>query len=75
MQSCLRERRKEQIRSRQAPDDRPLRPGGDPGGEQRRGSAIDRSGSTTRELVQRSMGQTAAGQNVIDLCHSERKTA
>ncbi len=75
MQSCLRECREEEIRSRQAPYDRPLRPGGDPGGEQRRGSAIDRSGSTTRELVQRSMGQTPAGQNVIDLRYSERKTA
>lgn len=75
MQSCLREPGEEQIRSRQAPDDRPLRPGGDPGGEQRRGRPIDGAGSPAREFVERSMRQTATRKDRVYFRNTEGKTA
>lgn len=75
MQPRLRQRRKEQIRSRQTPDDRSLRPSRDPGCEQRGRSSIDRAGTTASELVQCAMGQAAAGKDGVYVRDAEREAA
>ena len=75
MKASLGERGKEQIRAREAPDDRPLRTSGNPGGKKCCGCTIDGSGTTTREFVECSMGQTAARKDRVDLLDTECKTA
>jgi hypothetical protein len=51
MQADLCERRKEQIRSRQTPDNGSLRPRRDPGSEESGSRPIDGPGSASGELV------------------------
>ena len=57
----LGERRREQVRARDAPEHLALGAGRDAGGEQRRRRAIDRAVATAGDLVQRAERQPAAG--------------
>ena len=75
MQSSLSECREEEIGPRQAPDDRPLRACGDPGGKESSRCAIYGSGTTTREFMECSMSQSTTRKNGINLLDPERKTA
>lgn len=75
MQSSLGERREEQIRPRQAPDNRPLRPRSDPCREKCGRRAVNRSGSAASKFMKCSDGQAATRQDAIDLADTERKAA
>lgn len=75
MQADLSQRWEEEIRPRQTPYDRPLRPSGDPGGEQGCCRAVDSAGPPTCKFMESSVRQTAARKNVVDLGNPEWKTA
>jgi hypothetical protein len=75
MEANLRERREEQVRARQAPDDMSFRPSGYSRCKQRCSRAIDGTGSATGEFVQRAISETASGENGVHLGHSERQAA
>ena len=57
VQPGLRQRRREQVRSREAPQHLAARAGGDPGGEKRRGRAVDRAVAAAGDLMQRAKRQ------------------
>lgn len=71
MQPHLCQSRKEEIRSRQTPDDRSLRPRGYSRGEQSCGCAIDGPCPAASKLVQSAVGQPASRQYAIDLRNAE----
>jgi hypothetical protein len=73
MQSHLGQRREKQVGPCQAPDDWPRRPGRNAGHEQRGRSTIDRAGAAARDLVQRAVGKTAAGQGRVDFRYLKRE--
>ena len=73
MEAHLSQCRKEQVRARQAPNDRSRCPGRDAGGEERGRSAIDRAGAATRDFMQCAVGEPAAGQGRVDLRHLKRE--
>lgn len=75
VQPHLRQRRKKQVRPRQAPDHRSLGSGRNPGCKQCGRGTIHRSRTATRKLVQSPVGQSATGKNGVDLRDPERKTA
>jgi len=75
MQADLSQRWEEEIRPRQTPYDRPLRPSGDPRGEQCCGRPIDSAGSPACEFMESSVRQTATWENLVDLGYPERQTA
>jgi hypothetical protein len=70
-QSDLRQRRKEQVRPRQAPDDWSFCAGRDPRRKERRRGSIDGSCSASREFMECAVGQSAPRKNRIYFRHPE----
>ncbi len=75
MNADLSERRKKQVRSRQAPNDRALGARGDTGHTKGRRCPIDSPCSAARKFMQGTERQPASWQNRIDLRHAERHRA
>jgi len=71
MKSDLRQSRKEKVRSRQTPDDRPFGARCDAGGKQCSCGSIDGPCTTTGKLMKGAMAETATGQNRVDLRDTE----
>ena len=67
----LRERRREQVLARDAPEHLAAGAGGDPGGKQRRGRAVDRAIAAAGDLMQRAERQSASRQMPVDLLDAE----
>ena len=61
-ETSLGKRRGEQVRTHDAPQDFALGPGGDAGGEERRGGAVERPVSSAGDLMERSQREPAPGQ-------------
>ena len=64
--ASLGERRREQVRAHDAPQHLAFGAGGYPGGEERRGRAIDRSVTAAGDLVQRSQREPASGKARVE---------
>lgn len=75
MQTRLRQGRKEQVRTCQAPDDLAFGASSDPGHKQSGGCPVDGAGPAAGTLVQRPIGQSAARKPLVDLRHAERQNA
>lgn len=67
LQTGLRQRRREQVRPRQAPKDFPLGTRGDSGGEQGSRGAVDCTIAASRHLVQSSQRKAPAWEAPVDM--------
>ena len=72
-QSCLRERRREEIRACDTPQDLARRPRGDAAGEQGGGRTVDGTKSAARNFMKSATRQASARESRVDLGNSERK--
>jgi len=75
MKPGLRQRGREQIAPRHAPEHLATRSGGNAGGEQRRGRAMHRTVAAASDLMQRAQRQPAAWHLTIDRLDPERQDA
>ena len=75
LQASLGESRRKEIRPGEAPENLAVRACRDPGGEERRSSAIDGTVATASHLMKRPMGQPAAGEARVHGGKAERQHA
>ena len=71
VQPGLRERRREQVQSRETPEHLAARAGGDPCGKKRGGRAVDRAVAAASDLMQCAKRQRAAGKPSVHRWDSE----
>jgi hypothetical protein len=69
----LRQRRRKEVRTRDAPEDLAGRSGGNTGGEKDGGCAVYRVGGAAGDLVQRSEDEAVAGQGVVRGADAKRQ--
>src|SRR5271154_3217584 len=72
VQSGLRERRREQVQSRETPEHLAARAGGDSRRKKRGGRAVDRAKPAASDLMQRAKRQRPAGKPRVQPGDSER---